>query len=110
MTEIDIAWLAGFLEGEGSFIAYTWKGRPTYYAPRIQVVSTDIDVMEKACKIMGSKLYGPYCYMEGKKKHWQTQVNNKKAAEIMLLILPFMGERRSIKIKELLSLKEYDAN
>lgn len=53
MTQIELAWLAGWLEGEGSFYYILSHGN----SPRIliQVFSTDIDVLQKASRLMESK-------------------------------------------------------
>lgn len=106
MTEFEIAWLAGLLEGEGSFILYSWKGRPKYHCPRIQLTMTDKDVIEKVSNLLSTTLYGPYKYGVSKKETYQIQVNGKAAIPILEKILPYMGERRSIKIKGLLTYKD----
>lgn len=65
MTDTDIAWVAGLLEGEGYFgcrIATT-KNRPgkAYLQVRICVNMTDEDVLRRAQSITGAgHINGPY--------------------------------------------------
>lgn len=91
MSETDIAWLAGLLEGEGSFDLH----RDRY--PRIRLGMTDRDVVERAARLMGSRVRtnyreGPYLAM------WHTELSGGRAAEVMALISPYLGARRSLKV------------
>lgn len=103
---LDISWLAGLLEGEGSFVwhqASRDKGRP-----RIQLQMTDKDVMEKACNILMSPLCGPYGSNQtklggGKKKEtYYTACSGQQAAAWMMTLYTLMGERRKQQIEPLL--------
>lgn len=51
MEVVDIVWLAGYLEGEGSFLYYKPARRMTGY-PVISVQSADYDVMLRVCRIL----------------------------------------------------------
>jgi hypothetical protein len=95
MKDIDVAWLAGLLEGEGCF---TFNS-----SPFIALQMTDLDVMEKATKLMGCKLR-PSKLKENRKQVYRTSLHAAKALELMRLILPFMGLRRSEKIREVMAL------
>ena len=102
MSEADIAWLAGLLEGEGSFFM---TGRGDYYYPTIVVSMTDRDVVERVSRMFGT---GIYAQKQDKrypnaKIGYRTQTTGHKAAGLMEQLLPWMGERRSQKIKELLN-------
>lgn len=50
ISEFDLAWLIGILEGEGSFYANK-KPQP----PRVSVNMTDKDIIEKVAKLFGNK-------------------------------------------------------
>src|SRR5438309_1597554 len=52
MKDIDAAWLAGIFDGEGSINSYfrheQRRGKGQMYSVFLQVVNTDIEIMEKA--------------------------------------------------------------
>jgi hypothetical protein len=101
----DIAWLAGLLEGEGSFHYKKSKPRDkTYWYPIVLCQMTDPDVLEKAASILGVKVFGPYKKNNPNAKDaWAVFINGKYAVALMMTILPFMGERRTNKILELIA-------
>lgn len=93
MSETDVAWLAGWLEGEGYF------GVAPSGSPIIQVSCTDKDIVEKASKLMGSN---GVKFQSRRKPHWKdvykTHLHGQSAVNIMKLIRPYMGERRGAVI------------
>ena len=105
---LDLYWLAGVLEGEGSFVWHK-ASRDPFGRPRIQLQMTDKDIMERVCSIMQTKLLGPYYSKQtkkdgsAKKETWYTHCSNNLAIDIMETILPIMGERRQSQILPLLN-------
>lgn len=101
LTAVDIAWLAGLFEGEGSFGLE--KGRN----PRIQLASTDRDVVEKAACKLGLSVLGPYDNSKrltpNTKPLWVISSGGATAAGLMMSIYPFMGLRRRERIKQVLT-------
>ena len=99
------AWLAGILEGEGSFII-TKSGRNRY--PCISLGMTDYDIIERVGDVWGKNPSGPYSYkcQSGKQQtpYWYVRVSGKEAVKWINRILPFMGNRRRVKIRELLTI------
>lgn len=98
MTEVEVAWLAGLLEGEGYF---GWKNG----GPEIRLAMSDLDTVNKAALLMGGK---PASLMRRKrpahhKNLFQKVVTGYKAARILPLIRPFMSARRGAVIDDLLS-------
>lgn len=103
MTEAEVAWLAGFLEGEGTFYIKSQPNR-NYRIPTIKVGGCDKDVIERAAKLLGSEsLQFERRRQEHWKDQWKVQVYGKRAVGIMQQVLPLMGERRATKIKEVIS-------
>lgn len=109
--EAEIAWLAGIMEGEGSFGAVS-RGK-SEYAPRVALCMTDRDVVIRAFEIADcGRIYGPYEVLESNvgpgpfKKRYQWIVQGKEAIAFMELVLPYMFERRATKIQEILSVYE----
>lgn len=114
--EQETLWLAGWLEGEGSFMC-----RPNCNEIRISVGSTDEDVVRRAAAAIGPfvKIYAQagkqrpelidpsVKVYKGRPSHYQTlwrfEVLGDKAVELGKRILPFMGQRRKAKIEFLLA-------
>lgn len=103
LDEVDIAWLAGLLEGEGSFM----MGRNTvneklYLYPRIVITMTDCDVISKAAKMFATSVYTLPPSKDGRKQQYRAQINGYRAVVLMSRLLKYMGDRRSKKIQELI--------
>ena len=105
MTDAEVAWLAGLLEGEGSFLALRRKGKPGR-TPRISMGSTDLDVLEGVQAITGVGAITPVSAASarlGTKPMWQWRLT--RAADCKALaerLKPWMGSRRSGQIDVLL--------
>lgn len=97
----EIIWLAGLLEGEGCF------GTSNKNSPYVHLGMTDRDIIERASKIMlcSSRILTRYKDSD-RKTLWQVSAWNTRAIIIMKKVLPYMGERRSSKINEVL--KDYE--
>ena len=108
-TEQDVAWLAGLLEGEGAF---EWHkdcrpNRSHFGWPAIGLAMTDEDVVARAAKLMGVRTIQREFPQQGynrfgKKTLYRARVSGQHAEKIMKILLPYMGKRRSEKIRELL--------
>lgn len=100
MNQTELGWIAGYLEGEGSF-RLTSKG-----GIAAKVASTDGDVVKRAAMLMGSKrVHGPYLYPSqrlSKKPYYSCETYGAGCVVLMRSILPLMGERRKAKIEALL--------
>lgn len=91
----DLIWLAGLLEGEGTFDLH--KGR----YPRIRLGMTDRDVVGRAATLLGARVRLSL-HAAPKSATWHTEISGARAAEIMAQILPHMGARRSARIATVL--------
>lgn len=94
MTEIETAWLAGILEGEGCF----------YFkrTPMVKLSMTDEDVVERAAKLVGKQCRKANRPTVSGKSVYLLEIHGEKAIRLMESILPYMGGRRSNKIREVL--------
>ncbi|UIW13445.1 LAGLIDADG endonuclease [Arthrobacter phage Amyev] len=99
-TRDDLLWLAGLLEGEGTFDAHRGK------YPRIRLAMTDRDIVGRAASLMDSKIRLSL-HAAPAKPTWHTELSGERAAAIMRQILPFMGTRRSGKIAEVLAVQHF---
>lgn len=95
----NLFWLAGFLEGEGSFL----KGPPSRRnIPELVVTTTDKDI---ACKV-GNIFKTSPCYIDKSKKNlkwkdaWMVRTRGIHAVEWMKMLFPLMGSRRQQQIKK----------
>lgn len=93
----ELHWLAGLLEGEGSFL----RGPPS--APGLPVLSlqmTDEDVVARVARMFGRKT-GSW---KSANARWQrtfiARVNGAKAVAWMRAVRPLMGRRRQGQIDE----------
>ena len=101
MVKRDIRWLAGWLEGEGTFYSRLSKGKYKY--PQVVAVSTDFDVIKAAAALMNATVYGPYQYAVNKRPHWQARTYGDKAIVLMRKLYPRMGQRRRKQIEKVCS-------
>ncbi len=101
--EVDsVDWLAGLLEGEGTF--FTCKSHVNgkiYRYPYVSVNMTDEDVVQRVCNIFGTKIT-VLKKLPNRKQQWKCTAYGARAVEIMKSIRPLMSKRRSDKIDEIL--------
>ena len=104
MRATDTAWLAGWLEGEGCFNVASVNGSRM---ARIAAGSTDRDILDYALTITGVgnitlRKRGP----TNVKPLWMWSVNAQDDVRaLMVRILPWMGERRTQKIRAIMAEK-----
>jgi len=92
LTAIDIAWLAGLIEGEGNI---SINGR----AFTIRVKMTDHDVILHAAQLLDGKVY-PSKVPAGRRPQWLTQVKGAPAAGWAMTLYPWLGQRRRQQVRE----------
>jgi hypothetical protein len=110
ISDTELAWLAGLLEGEGSFLMYRChKGGREYRYPKIVVGMTDLDVIEHAASLLGeNKVYPLPPSKQGERKPaFRAHVSGRKAADLMHQLYPLLGQRRRARIDQILT--EYEA-
>jgi hypothetical protein len=95
----DIAWLAGLLEGEGCFDA----GLTGANSISVRLSMTDEDIVVRAAALLksatGVKLRG---LTTNGKTVFTTQIYGRHAAEWMMTVYGYMGQRRRARIRECL--------
>ena len=99
--EVDLAWAAGLIGGEGCFTIHSKKH------PYLLLDTTDKDVVEKLYSIFPfGNIRGPYKHKTRPdyKDRWRFDAYGPKARNIMLYIYPYMCSRRKKKISELMEL------
>ena len=87
----DIYWLAGLVEGEGTFAIQS--------SPFISLEMIDKDVIERAAILLGSSVR--MCTTRpGKTQTWGTRLYGEDAIGIMYMLYSLMGRRRKEQITE----------
>jgi len=106
MTDIDAAWLAGLLEGEGYFqITKPRHHHPTQVVIRLSM--TDKDVVEKAAKLLNNVPINEKAKTTERKTIYAISLTKRDEVEkVLLQILPYMGSRRTQRINECLEVIE----
>ena len=101
MDKTDLYWLAGFMEGEGYFGV---RGNGSSLV--VQVGGVDEDVIRRAQVIMRAPSIKKRQLKSGKTFYSVTVCQQKWARDLMLALLPLMGERRAATIRECLEARE----
>jgi hypothetical protein len=94
----EVIWLAGLWEGEGSFIIHN-------RVPIMSLGMTDEDTVRRAYQIMRiSRKLQVRLKPSGLKTLYSLQVNASQALGWMMILYPFMHQRRRQKIREILDI------
>lgn len=104
VTRENLLWLAGLLEGEGSFIIH--KRHPTDPAPtlpRIQLGMQDPDVVYRAAHIFGVAVTILKQRPGENRPIYRCIISTAPAIGWMFMLFPFMGRRRKQQIKRVLT-------
>jgi hypothetical protein len=109
LTETDIAWIAGLLEGEAYFgIDNRSKDRyeisKTPPAPFIKISMVDEDIIQRLSKLLDKSYFSPSRKTVTGKQVYTLYIGEKeKVLFILQKILPYMGVRRGERITECIS-------
>lgn len=103
ISERDFYWLAGLLEGEGSFS----PGPPSDpNSVRITLSMTDCDVIARVAglwKVSYHEVREARSIERGWKPAYHVSLRGRRAAALMHELLPHMGERRQSQIRRALA-------
>jgi len=100
-NELELAWAAGLIEGEGCFTLHS------KHHPYFLLDMTDKDVVEKLHSIF------PFCILRGPYTHakrptmkprWRLDGFGPSAIKVMKAVLPYMCSRRTEKINQLINI------
>ena len=104
MNDIDIAWMAGFYEGEGTIYCYTSKHttkkglKRTYTKLKMAITQNDMEPLLKCKKILSYlDINGPYKNKTSKNLHYQLNAQNEYALKFISTIYPHLSNRRRIQ-------------
>lgn len=99
---IEIAWLAGLLEGDGSFQLHDNGSRgKKSRCPLIALSMLDYDVVERVSKIFNCNI-GKYLTPKKDKFIYTARTGRRSIVEPLILALyPYMGNRRQEQINKM---------
>ena len=93
--KLDLHWLAGLLEAEGSFL----QGPPSDpRIPRIKIQMTDEDIIARVAQIFGVQYHQTPLKAEQRKIPYIVFLRGTRAAQLMLQVYPLMSSRRQQQI------------
>jgi hypothetical protein len=108
MNETGLHWLAGLLEGEGTFGTVNSRvAGKCYRYPRVSVLMSDEDVILRVCKMWCVKPFSYNPKPPSRKRLYRATKVGFAAAVMMRTLKPLMGTRRQEQITK--ALLEYDA-
>jgi len=96
MSSAELHWLAGWLEGEGSFQAPP-PSKPR--CPRISGQAKDRDVVAEAGRLLQIKPTLEKARREHWSPIWRVLLQGRRAVALMLKLEPLMGKRRGEQIQ-----------
>ena len=108
LDDLTKGWIIGIIEGEGCFGLYEDKRSPGTFSLKIQVESTDKDVIEKLQQHLGGRVWesnypSKFKAFPNAKPSWRWGISSKKKAKPVLeLIYPFLSIRRKEQAKKLM--------
>lgn len=103
--QLELAWAAGYFEGEGCFSLQPRKERPNGRPQAGATVrNTDEDTLRRFHHIVGCGSVKPYKpQKEGYKPFWQWGIKGYSTTKRLIsLLYPWLGNRRRARAEELL--------
>lgn len=103
--ELEIAWAAGLFEGEGCFSI--WNRKSGWVNPGLQLTSTDRDVIDRFCRVLGiGRVYTiKKPSAAGKTMYHWTAAGPENLRQVYELFSPYLGERRRARAEEIMLLR-----
>lgn len=108
--ELHYAWAAGVLEGEGCFSIHKRRNRRNTFEAAIHCEMSDEDIVRRLHNLFGVGTVNLRLNKAGRrtdsvrKPTYIWSVQNKTAVlEVLLRVMPYLGERRLAKAKQLLN-------
>ena len=102
MTETEIAYLAGLIDGEGSIYYRKTKqrrntrpGKPIHNVTviRLEIAMTDKETVEWCHTTFKCGSFGERKVKPGMKRQWRWRVSHRDALEIALAVWPYMKNK-----------------
>nr|YP_002000412.1 putative LAGLIDADG homing endonuclease [Oedogonium cardiacum]YP_002000466.1 putative LAGLIDADG homing endonuclease [Oedogonium cardiacum]ACC97274.1 putative LAGLIDADG homing endonuclease [Oedogonium cardiacum]ACC97302.1 putative LAGLIDADG homing endonuclease [Oedogonium cardiacum] len=105
ISDVDIAWMAGLLEGEGSF-GLDKRSKQRYEKSTsppgayVKISMTDEDVIEKMAKLVNKTYYSPTRLTKKNKKVYILHIGDRESLLALLpRLFPYFGKRRQAEVQ-----------
>lgn len=106
MNKEDLAWAAGFFEGEGHVKAAK-RGKNKWFA--VEVAQVYREPLDKLVNIFGGKVYGPYGpYSSNKQAYYQYIIYGQPGRDAVALMRPYLFRKGDQVDAALREMKEYN--
>jgi hypothetical protein len=108
LSDTEIAWMAGLLEGEGSFGLDSrkknkYKISTSPPSPYLKISMVDEDVIQKLATLLKKKPFQERRLTRTGKAVFSVSVGDRKTLMYLLpLLYPYFGKRRQAQVKECL--------
>ena len=100
-SPVTWAWFAGLYEGQGSVVYH----RSARSRVRLQIKSSDEDVIRLAQSRIGGRVFGPYNYQYrdgiARKAFWLWVSDGLDPSDLATQMWPWLGARRRTRLEEL---------
>lgn len=103
----DIHWVAGFLEGEGSFALNKRRGKSS--TPLVKATQTDMECLLRLQALFGGSVCSDDRTKPGRDKdgytrkpQYEWRIGGTRAIVLMQRLLPYMSTRRQEQIERVL--------
>lgn len=103
--EVDLAWLAGILDGEGALAADLKLREERYYLmPKVRIYNTDVRMIQKAARIyidLGLVFF--YNLNEKRKEHYKNQLgicvcSQGSCLKLLEAVEPYLANKRDMAL------------
>lgn len=93
----DLAWAAGFIDGDGMISMFRRNDRNTDFFIKVTAVNTDIAPLEKLQLMFGGSICQMHKIGRGRnwKPSWQWSVSNKRAERVLDALIPFLVSKHA---------------
>lgn len=91
VSEIEIAWAAGFFDGEGWTGSYQ-KHERTSVTLKMHVTQTDKKVLERFQAAVGCGKIEPLRLREGRKQAWRWRIHGQEVVDVAAKLFDFLCE------------------
>lgn len=105
LSDVEIAWMAGLLEGEGSFgldkrSKQRYKTSTSPPGAYVKISMTDEDVIEKMAKLVNKTYYSPTRLTKKNKKVYILHIGDRETLLALLpRLFPYLGKRRQTEVE-----------
>lgn len=96
MNQADIAYAAGFVDGEGCISVGIKSGRKNCLVWKITVVNTDFGIIQWFKNTFGGSYYQRKTYKATYAVSWAWAISNINGEEFLKLILPYLKVKKEV--------------